>query len=439
MITRLRRQSRSLRALSAGGASLALAIAGLAGCQTAQQAPQTPAPQPAPAVQAPPPAPPPVAAAPATPAPPPPVVAFDEAIERAASALFAAAEKNPDVVSAPPRPVIIDPLVDGNSAQQTVASESMGEKIAGVISTRFPKFTVAPFRQASLQRNPLLLIGTLTAVNAANDPKARNDIYRICLALVDVRSGKIVAKGLGRATEQTVDSRPLPYYGDSPTWVKDRSTEGYIRSCQGTRAGDVADALYIETLPTAMLIDEAVRAYHARNYADAQRLYRTAMAMPAGEQRRVINGMYLTSWRLKQVRDAEDAFGKIVVRGLNDKKLGVKFLFKPARTDFVDDRDLRAQYGLWTRVIAQRMADAGACVAVVGHTSRSGDPALNDALSRRRAEVLARTLERQRPVLKKAIHTDGVGSREPIIGSGTDDVRDALDRRVEFKVTDCKT
>ena len=31
----------------------------------------------------------------------------------------------------------------------------------------------------------------------------------------------------------------------------------------------------------------------------------------------------------------------------------------------------------------------------------------------------------------------GAGSRENIIGSGTDDQRDALDRRVEFRVTPC--
>jgi hypothetical protein len=31
-----------------------------------------------------------------------------------------------------------------------------------------------------------------------------------------------------------------------------------------------------------------------------------------------------------------------------------------------------------------------------------------------------------------------VGFKENIIGSGTDDLRDALDRRVEFKVRNCQ-
>lgn len=438
------------------------AITALSACQFARQRPAAPPPAPAPMATAPSPAPgtsapgpaaanasapaesapslstaQPAVKASATPPPAPEPVDFDQAIERATSVLFNSAEKLPDIAPNPPRPVMIDPLIDGNSAQQTVASESMGKKIASVIDSKYPKFSVAPFRRATLDQNPLVLIGTLTAINAAADPKARNDLYRICLALVDIRSGKVVAKGVGRATEQTVDATPLPYYHDSPTWVKDRSAEGYIRTCQGTKAGEAADALYVETIPTSMLIDEALRAYDRKDYAEAQRLYRTAQAMPAGEQRRVINGLYLTSWRLHQPREAEDAFAKIVTRGLQDRKLGVRFLFTPASTEYVNDRDLRAQYTLWSKVLAQRIDDTQECVAVVGHTSKTGDPALNDALSLRRAQTVARALERQNKDLKRVLSTDGAGSREPIIGSGTDDLRDALDRRVEFKVAGC--
>ena len=435
-----RRVARHSVRLSAIFAACALA---LAGCQTggspqpvAAPAPATAPPAPASAAVAPPPAPTPAVAAPAAP-PVPETVSFDQAIERAATALFSSAEKVPGVAPTPPRVVMIDPLVDGNTAQQTVSSEAMGKKIANVIGNKFPRFAVEPFRKQTLDRNPLLLVGTLTAINAANDPKARNDIYRICLALVDVKAGKIVAKGLGRATEQSVNATPLPYYSDSPTWVKDKIANGYIRTCQGTRAGDAADALYIETLPTAMLLDEAVRAYHARKFADAHRLYRTAVALPGGEQKRVVNGLYLTSWKLNRSRDAEDAFGKIVVRGLEDKNLGVKFLFRPNSSDFVANADLRRQYALWTKVIAQRATEAGTCLSLVGHTSKTGNDQANDALSLKRADAIKRALVSQSRKLSAGLTTKGSGARETIVGSGTDDLRDALDRRVDFKVTDC--
>ena len=41
------------------------------------------------------------------------------------------------------------------------------------------------------------------------------------------------------------------------------------------------------------------------------------------------------------------------------------------------------------------------------------------------------------PDLKRTTFVTGVGSRENIIGTATDDARDALDRRVSFKVFSC--
>jgi outer membrane protein OmpA-like peptidoglycan-associated protein len=74
---------------------------------------------------------------------------------------------------------------------------------------------------------------------------------------------------------------------------------------------------------------------------------------------------------------------------------------------------------------------------VVGHTSRTGDAAANEVLSQKRAEVIKQNLEKQNRKLRSRIAADGVGSRETLVGLGTDDLRDALDRRVEFRTVDC--
>jgi outer membrane protein OmpA-like peptidoglycan-associated protein len=41
------------------------------------------------------------------------------------------------------------------------------------------------------------------------------------------------------------------------------------------------------------------------------------------------------------------------------------------------------------------------------------------------------------PDIGRQLQTSGVGFRENLIGTGTDDARDALDRRVEFRVRGC--
>jgi len=58
-------------------------------------------------------------------------------------------------------------------------------------------------------------------------------------------------------------------------------------------------------------------------------------------------------------------------------------------------------------------------------------------LSRQRAQAVEKLLVQKNRRLTSRLSSDGVGSREALIGIGTDDQRDALDRRVEFKVVEC--
>jgi outer membrane protein OmpA-like peptidoglycan-associated protein len=87
--------------------------------------------------------------------------------------------------------------------------------------------------------------------------------------------------------------------------------------------------------------------------------------------------------------------------------------------------------------VASLVGARASCLRIVGHTSRTGDAAANEVLSQKRAAVIKSSLERQNRKLALRIVAAGVGSRETIIGLGTDDLRDALDRRVEFRTADC--
>jgi outer membrane protein OmpA-like peptidoglycan-associated protein len=137
------------------------------------------------------------------------------------------------------------------------------------------------------------------------------------------------------------------------------------------------------------------------------------------------------------VVEAEQAFGKLVAIGLANKALGVKFLFNPGTTDFWTDPKINGPYALWLRQIARQAAAAKVCLQVVGHTSHTGSEPVNDRLSAQRAAVVQRRLEAESPALAGRMKASGVGFRENLIGTGTDDAVDSLDRRVEFKVNAC--
>jgi outer membrane protein OmpA-like peptidoglycan-associated protein len=364
-----------------------------------------------------------------------PPARFEDSISRAGTQLFAQARTQ---LGGESRAIVVDPLIDANTGGQTVSTARMGDQLESIVKTRYNNWSVKPLTRQALASQPLLLIGTLTPVNVERSVDTTPDAFRVWLTLIDLRTGKVVAKQIDRATVDSVNPQPLKYYADSPTWHKDKTVLGYINSCQvNTRIGDQADAEYLARLPAAAVVNEAIMAYGEGKIPAAQKLYKEAEVLADPGDLRVLNGLYLTSWQLGQRDEARDAFGKLVASGLELKRLPVKILFQPGRTSFNQVGDLPQQYQIWLSSLAQQAARADACVRIVGHTSRTGSARVNETLSRQRAEAVQKMLEQNNRGLSTRLSATGVGSKEALVGLGTDDQRDALDRRVEFRVVDC--
>lgn len=374
----------------------------------------------------------------APPATPPPTQPYDKAVLSAATALFKNAKLPAEGMPAQAKyAVVIDPLIDGMTGAQSVATQAMGVRLATMMREQYPQFDVQAFSAANVAKSPLVLIGTFTGVNAERKTAGPREAYRICLALADLRSGKLVSKGLAFALPDGVDPTPLAFFRDTPAWSEDPATEGYIKTCQGTKAGDPINPLYLDRIIAAALVAEAIDAYDAGRYQEALELYGNALATPAGNQFRVHNGIYLAHWKLGHRQQAAAAFGKIVDYGLEHRRLAVKFLFRPGSTAFVNDPKLSGPYPVWLKTIAQRTSGVSSCLEVTGHTSPTGPEPLNERLSLLRAEYVKTRLEGISPTLAKRMIANGVGSRQTMVGTGRDDASDALDRRVEFKVIGC--
>ncbi|MEO8524480.1 MAG: OmpA family protein [Caldimonas sp.] len=365
----------------------------------------------------------------------PPPIRFEDAVTRAGRQLFRDAQAN---LGKEPRLLVVDPLIDANTGGQTVSTAKMGDELESLARKDFRSYAVTELTRNTLSTKPLLLIGTLTPVTVERSIDKQPDAFRVWLTLIDLRTGKVVAKALDRATVDSVNPEPLPFYRDSPTWHKDATIMGYINSCQvNTKIGDLADPTYLSRLPAAAVINEAILAYDDGKVPAANKLYREAQPIADPGDLRVLNGLYITNWQLGKKDEARDAFGKLVTSGLELKRLPMKLLFQPGKTSFVTIGDLPAQYQIWIASLAQQAGKADSCVRVVGHTSRTGSARANETLSRQRAEVVQRMLERDNRALASRLSSSGAGSKEALIGLGTDDSRDALDRRVEFRVVDC--
>jgi len=410
--SKIRRNPRlAVRAALLGVALLALGTLTAAAEETAPAvAPPVPAPAPAPA-----------------PAPVP--VPFPQAVSNAANTVLTAAV----TAGTAQQPIVIDPLIDGVTGAQTRATDNIQNQITSLVEQRYPQFVVKKFSTESLGVQPYVLIGTFTPINSDGKTAGTREAYRFCLVMADLKSGKIVAKGVARAQLTDVDDTPLPVFADSPGWSEDAATQGYISTCQASKVGDPINKTYLDGIITAATIGQAIEAYDSGRYADALHLYNDAAQTPAGDQLRVYNGIYLTSFRLRQ-RDLSQKFERLLDYGYRRGRLALKILFSPGTASFEYRSKFSSQYAAWLNQIARKEGQGTTCLEVVGHTSATGSAALNDRLAELRAQYVKNRLDAIAPQIRTRTSARGAGSSEMLVGTGKDDESDALDRRVEFKL-----
>jgi hypothetical protein len=370
-------------------------------------------------------------------APPPPKEAqpLDVAVLALADALLARAELPPG----PPRLLVIDPLIDRATGTETVATRSLSRRIAAVVEQRHPDYRLRPFNTETLALQPLVLLGAISGVAAPGslqNTAAPPGAYRIWAVLADLSTGRIVGHETAWVQSETVDATPTAFHADSPAWLADPGTAAYLRVCAGN-PGDPIDPQWLRALQAQALLAEATTAYEAGQADAALGLFTRARTTEGGSQLRAFNGIYLANAALGRRTEAEQAFSELVDYGLQRQLLAVKFLFRPGGAAFWPDPAISGPYPMWLRQIARRTEAAGACLEVTGHTSTTGAPAVNERISRARAERIRARLAAEQRDLAKRTAAIGAGASQPIIGTGRDDATDLLDRRVEFRPLAC--
>ena len=183
---------------------------------------------------------------------------------------------------------MIDPLVNGVTGEQSIATQQIQDRIVALAQEKYPQFDIEPFTAATVSKAPYVMVGTFTPVNAQGQTAGIREGYRFCLVMVDLHAGKTVAKGVARARLDGVDATPIGFFRDSPAWTNDASVKSYIDTCQATKVGDAISQTYLNGILTASIISEAINAYDASRYRDALDLYVTAEKTPAGNQLRVL-------------------------------------------------------------------------------------------------------------------------------------------------------
>jgi hypothetical protein len=350
--------------------------------------------------------------------------------------------------------LLVDPFIDGATGMETAASRSTVLRVADLIRKRRPDMPLSAMNTETFQRLAWVLIGTLTPINTQGRISSPKDAYRLCLGVLDLRSAKLLGRGMAFVRTQGIDATPLPFYQDSPLWLREGLSESMLQSCEGTAVGGAVAQLYLQGVEASMLVAQGITTYQAGNYAQAKDYFRDALKISSAEQLRPLNGLYLTALKTKDLYGADMAFSRLIDFGLSRRRFSIQFGFNPGRISWSNEPSTASLYTSWLDRLAQNISRSGACMDLVGNASwgegenvavaetarkgsLSGTALAEERLSQLRAQAIRARLLALQPALNKRLNARGVGARQTIVGLSTKDPGDALDRRVVFTAELC--
>jgi outer membrane protein OmpA-like peptidoglycan-associated protein len=332
--------------------------------------------------------------------------------------------------------IAVVPFVDANFGEVVKVSKDIEQGISSWL-VNSGDFAVSTLTPENLRDADYVLFGVLLLDDYKRKGLEAEKRYHIVASVVDHKTRMVVAQADVWVRESDLDYTPAPLYRDSPMFPRDPQLASMVAIAR-SEPGRHADREYYDSLETNALLAEAESYFDIREYAHARSVYRKVIARKDGKIMKAYLGLYRTDVELNDMIAAEMAFRELVSIGAASG-LNTKFLFRVNSTDFVPDPELRAQYDMWTRQIGRYFNTDGRCIDVVGHSSRTGADDRNAALSLARAKLIREKIVSDFPAVAKKAKAQGKGSKENIVGSGTDDEHDALDRRVEVVVVDCAT
>lgn len=329
----------------------------------------------------------------------------------------------------------VEPMIDANTAEVTKASRQIENIILDETHAQFPKIKLLPLNPVSVETAKYMLTGMIKLESKGGSNGAA--LYRIGYSIIDLKSNLVMASAETQVVDSAMDITPVDSSHDAPMYTNDKRTDGRLKTVK-TAPGELADKDYMDGLTTAALLDEGDRFYDSNNYEKALSYYKTASLRPDGQVMRTYSTLYQAYRKINKNDEAEVAFGRLISLGYSSNNMNIKLMFSVAGTQFIADPDLRAQYTVWLRQLAKLFAKNDGCTSIIGHSSRSGSETFNESLSMQRAQYVQKLMQKDFPKIMDRSIAIGRGWKENIVGIGSDDMRDAIDRRVEFKMSSCR-
>ncbi|MFW5855141.1 MAG: OmpA family protein, partial [Thermodesulfobacteriota bacterium] len=334
--------------------------------------------------------------------------------------------------------VAIEPFVDGNSRQVPQVSRELERLMIQYGNRKNEEVRFARLSPDNLAEIDYLVTGSIGLERLSETEIDRDRFYHLQAELRNLQKVQIVGSADAWVSNRNLDFSPIPAYRDNPFYAQVRPADMHDEPQSLVPAPTESRDESLD-LTTRALLTEAERVYGEGDYEKALSLFRKARETEGGGDFRTWAGIYMTNQKLGRQAAAEKAFGRLVAISVEQyDALTVKFLFAVNSAEFRKEAGLQSKYDLWLRQIGRYFQGTDRCLKIVGHSSRTGGEDWNRELSFKRAKNIQEMLKPSFPNVKQRSEAVGKGFSENIVGTGTDDERDALDRRVEIIPIDCE-
>jgi outer membrane protein OmpA-like peptidoglycan-associated protein len=327
------------------------------------------------------------------------------------------------------RVIAVDLFIDSGTGEVPVAGLEIERVITAEARLRFTEFGVVRLTSKTVAKTDYWIGGTITRTIS----EGWGPCFRIEGSLRDVWNGSEVSRAEVLVLAAKLDATPMAIYKDSPFYdlavFKARRDDAHQA---GANYGGV-------TFGTRALLMDAARAYEKADFMAAQTFLKKAVTPSGAGAVFIYNGLYLVNQQLGQSQAAARAMQNAIAVSI--KKYGtlmVRLAFEKNSAEFPAETSIRDTYIEWLGHIAAYFRNTQDCLRIIGHTSRTGSESWNALLSKRRARFIQKKFKVMLPDVMARSEAVGIGSRKTLVGIGTDDNRDAVDRRVEIIILDCK-
>lgn len=267
------------------------------------------------------------------------------------------------------------------------------------------------------------------------DGKLEESWFKISVAAVSPR-GKSLPGVTFRINAHQFDATPSRFFRDAPLVLTGTFHDTRQEFYKGNKSNVTLDVRN-RFISTEGFLQEAVSSYEAGDFRRAINSFDKIIVKDT-DNLAALSGRYQSFFELGSVLEAESALGQLMSAAIKQGNISFKFLFQVRSIEFRDDMDITKRYQSWLKQIAKQINVSGMCLNVLGHASRSGSLEYNQQLSESRAGSVMSQLLKHVPELKGRIKAEGRSYRDNIVGSGTDDATDAIDRRVALQLYSCK-